>query len=215
MYVSVFQPFAQQNSKMFHRSVVRALKDALLTTISEIESLKDENKSLKTQVGRLRSSQVKVSQLQQDLKEKEEALQNARKTARVETLDMLARTSEQWRSRCDALEESLASTTSQLQVRCLTSSLYLTAVTWWILTAGSELSYVTDILFSLFSSGAHLQHKSPGGGDENNWGERKKDKKRRNLRRVRGRKTGVKNHNFNTEEPDQWVDSGETSAHPP
>ena len=142
MYVSVFQPLqfvaafyvlntpaVRHNSEQFYRAVVQGLRDALVNAISEIKSLKDENISLKTQTGQLRNSQIKVRQLQEDLKEKEEALQRARKTACLETLDMLARTSEQWRSRCDALEQSLASTTNQLQVRCLRPSLYFTVIT--------------------------------------------------------------------------------------
>lgn len=38
----------------------------------------------------------KVSQLQEALTEREEVLQRAGKTAHVETMDMLARTSERW-----------------------------------------------------------------------------------------------------------------------
>lgn len=86
-----------------------------------------------------------MSQLQEELTEREEALQRARKTAHVETMDMLARTSERWSRRVDALEESPISNAKQLQICCLRLSLYLTIMTCWILSACVELSLYQEL----------------------------------------------------------------------
>ena len=129
--------------------------------------------------------------------------------AHVDTLDQLSKmeiqlngSEEQWRSRCDALEESLASTTRQLQVRCLTSSLYLTAVTWWILTAcvGPSQNFLS------FSSGAHLNNRSPGGGDEDKWG-KGKDKKEGRCKKKERKENWGENSVYNDQRRGQrsWL----------
>lgn len=138
-------PNAIQNPVQVPPSVVQGLRDTLYTTINEISSLKDENKALKTEVGKLKNSQVKVSQLQEALTEREEVLQRPGKTAHVKTMDMLARTSEQWSGWGDALEERLISNANKLQKHCLRSSLYLTIMTCWILSACVELPLYQEL----------------------------------------------------------------------
>ena len=100
VYVYVIQPFepmkfvasfyspnmlaAQlQNSRHCSPSVVRGLTDNLYFAIDDVNSLKDENKTLRMQISQLKHSQGKVCQLQEEPNEEEDVLQRARKTACV------------------------------------------------------------------------------------------------------------------------------------
>ncbi|XP_038549721.1 inner centromere protein A-like [Micropterus salmoides] len=117
-----------QHCEQSPNSVVQGLRDALYSAITEIKSLKEENKALKEQVGLLEHRQVEVSQLQEELKQKDDLLKRvtekrqARTRAHVETLDLLTqmekelkKSEERWKSTCDALEASLMSKNNQLQ----------------------------------------------------------------------------------------------------
>ena len=66
----------------------------------------------------------------------------ARTKALVETLQQMSlkdiqinKIEGQWKSKCDALEESRVSNSTQLQVSCLRSSVYFTIISCWIPTA--------------------------------------------------------------------------------
>ena len=96
----------------------------------------------------LTNRQVEVSRLQEELQEKTGLLdreiekRRLRTKAHVETLHQLSlketelnRIEEQWKSRCDRLEENHVSKSTHLQVSCLISSLYFTIISCWILTA--------------------------------------------------------------------------------
>lgn len=165
-YVSVFQAYwpvqfgaayngpnrpaavQPQRCEQLPDAVVQGLRDALCSAISEIKSLKEENKALKEQIGLQENRQVEVSQLREELKQKDDLLQKAvkkrraRTRAHVETLELLGqlekklKRTEVQQSTCDALEASTVSENLQLQVRCLSSSFYFGVTTRWILTTG-------------------------------------------------------------------------------
>ena len=111
-------------------------------------SFQELNIKLQEQKQVLNGRQVEVSRLQEEVREKTFLLNmeiqkhQATTKAHVETLQKLSRKETQlnriegqWKSRCDALEESHVSKSTQLQVSCLTSSIYFTISSCWILTA--------------------------------------------------------------------------------
>lgn len=137
----------QQRCEQLPDPVVQGLRNALCTAISEIKSLKEENTALKEQIALLENRQVEVSQLQEQLKQKDDLLQRAvkkrraRTRAHIETLGLLGQLEkehklreEQWKSTCDALAVSIVSKDLQLQVR-----FYFRTMTCWIITAGFRL----------------------------------------------------------------------------
>ncbi|XP_036957745.1 trichohyalin-like isoform X2 [Acanthopagrus latus] len=76
------------------------LRESLYSAINEIKFLKDQNKSLMTENG----------ELKQELTSKDKALERAKTAASV-----LSHASEEWRTRCEVMEKSLAANTFQLQ----------------------------------------------------------------------------------------------------
>ena len=116
---------------------MQGLRNALYFAITEIKSLKKENKALKEQIGPLENRQVEVMQLHEELKQKDDLLKRANKKRRartgahVENLGLLAQTEkqmkrsdEQWRGMSHTLMARLVSKANQLQIRCLTSSFH-------------------------------------------------------------------------------------------
>ncbi|XP_026198754.1 trihelix transcription factor GT-3b-like [Anabas testudineus] len=104
----------QTTGQLPESSLVESLRKALVSAISEIKVLKEENQALKEQIDlRKNQSQVEVSQLQEKLTEKDELFKKATK-AHMDCLALLAekdtevKTSEEhWEKRCEALKESL------------------------------------------------------------------------------------------------------------
>ncbi|XP_056230666.1 coiled-coil domain-containing protein 88B-like [Seriola aureovittata] len=102
-------------------AVVQGLRDALLSAINEIKSLKEENKSLKDKMDLQQSEWRQVeSQLQEEVRQKDQLLKStikkrqARTKAHIDVLALLAQREaelesreEGWKARCGALEVSL------------------------------------------------------------------------------------------------------------
>lgn len=64
----------QHSQQLTDDSVVQGLRGALYSAITEIHSLKDENKALKEQTGLLENKQMVVSRLQEEVKQKDDLL---------------------------------------------------------------------------------------------------------------------------------------------
>ncbi|XP_056219288.1 reticulocyte-binding protein homolog 2a-like [Seriola aureovittata] len=102
-------------------AIVQGLRDALLSAINEIKSLKEENTSLKDKMDLQQNEWRQVeSQLQEELRQKDELLKRtikkrqARTKAHADVLALLSQKEaemdsrkEEWKARCGALEVSL------------------------------------------------------------------------------------------------------------
>lgn len=127
-------------------------------------------------------------------------------------------TSERWRSRCDALEESLISNGNQLQVPCLRSSLYFN---YHLLNSNSlcrtglvSACKVTNVQFSLFVKNSPWIQRSRR--RRGRWVRRKKWMINRGKvkGKERGRKTGVHAEIHSTEEEPVTGWTQERHQHP-
>lgn len=118
---ALYDPKQYSTAAVQLQHTVQGLRDALYSAISEIKSLKDENKALKEQVSLVKNGQGEMeSQLQEELKQKDQLLKRACRKRQARTgvyIDCLAlltqkdqelkKSEEQWRTRCDELEASL------------------------------------------------------------------------------------------------------------